>query len=89
MPMLSARAGTSGKLALQAIELLEGALADALREAAGKARQHPQRGHLAHAGEGAPSRRQDGVHAVRHGRRLQAHIVQAALHPKLVCWDEV
>ena len=69
----STRAGTSGKLALEAVQLLEGALADALRQAAGKARQHAQRAQLARGGEGAPTRRQDGVHSVRHGRRLRAH----------------
>ena len=89
VPALSTEARTSGKLALQAVELLEGALADALWQAAGKARQHAQRGQLAHAGEGAPSRGQDGVHVVRNGRRLQAHAVQAALHPELVRRNEV
>ena len=79
----------SGERALEAVELLESALADALRQAAREGRQHAQRAKLARGRQRAPARSQDCVEAVRDGRRLRPHCVQAALHPKLVGWDEV
>ena len=81
--------GLSGKRALEAVELLEGALADALRQAASEGRQHAQRAELARGRQGAPARGQDRVEAVRDGRRLRAHRLKAALHPELVDRDEV
>ena len=79
----------SSERALEAVELLEGALADALRQAAREGRQHAQRAELARGEQGAPARGQDRIEAVRDGRRLRAHCLQAALHPELVSRDEV